>query len=302
MINPYGIPQPDFSGVQSLAPQQAPINIDVPKIKRGGMFANADWGSAISAALNGYLAAGGNPAGVAGLQQLHQQKMLEQQKSIEAQQYAQHRADDNADWMSHYNYELTNPKPQAPSDFEQTLIESGVKPGTPEWTQAMKTRANNLLDPAVMTPQGLMLRSQVTGALAPQPAPPGVTFTPLDNGGPTPPASGGFLGNNPGALRVPGSMQFQRFRSPQEGVAAQEAQLARYMTGKFNGTPLRTVRDIVETYAPRQSHGGDNTDEQVNNYITYVSRRLGVSPDQPVANVSQLGRAMREFETGKRVD
>jgi hypothetical protein len=35
--------------------------------------------------------------------------------------------------------------------------------------------------------------------------------------------------NNPGALRVPGSMQFQRFASPQEGVQAQEALLGRYM-------------------------------------------------------------------------
>lgn len=103
--------------------------------------------------------------------------------------------------------------------------------------------------------------------------------------------------NNPGALRIPGSMQFQRFNSPQEGIRAQESLLGRYM-----GRGLNTVQSIVERYAPRQSRGGDNTDEQVNNYIGYVSRRLGVQPGQPIPQnmVGSLAQAMREFETGNR--
>lgn len=104
--------------------------------------------------------------------------------------------------------------------------------------------------------------------------------------------------NNPGALRYPGSSQFQSFATPQQGV---QAQLSLLSGPKYIGGGNNTVRGIVETYAPRKSRGGDNTDEQVNNYIAYVSHRLGVSPDQPVADVSQLGQAMREFETGKRV-
>lgn len=105
--------------------------------------------------------------------------------------------------------------------------------------------------------------------------------------------------NNPGNLRVPGSMEFQSFATPQEGVHAQEAQLHRYF-----GRGLHTVSGIVETYAPRKSRGGDNTDEQVNNYIRYVAHRLGVNPDDALspATVSRLGEAMREFETGRRVD
>lgn len=92
-------------------------------------------------------------------------------------------------------------------------------------------------------------------------------------------------------------MQFQSFASPEQGVQAQHALLGRYMQ---HG--LRTVSSIVERYAPRQSRGGDNTDEQVNNYIAYVSRRLGVNPNDTLADamVPQLGQAMREFETGKR--
>lgn len=90
-------------------------------------------------------------------------------------------------------------------------------------------------------------------------------------------------------------MQFRSFKSPQEGIQAQEALLGRYFQSGH-----RTVRNVIEKYAPRQSRGGDNTDEQVNNYIAYVSKRIGVSPDAPLSNVSQLASAMREFETGKR--
>jgi hypothetical protein len=114
-------------------------------------------------------------------------------------------------------------------------------------------------------------------------------------GGATASPSPTFPVNNPGALRVPGSKQFQNFATPQDGINAQESLLGRYF-----GRGLNTVRSVIETYAPRKSKGGDNTDAQVNNYIGYVSKRLGVGPDTPLSNVSQLGRAMREFETGQR--
>lgn len=105
--------------------------------------------------------------------------------------------------------------------------------------------------------------------------------------------------NNPGALRVPGSMKFQNFSSPQEGIAAQQALLGRYM-----GRGLNSVASIVERYAPRRSRGGDNSDASVNNYIGYVSRRLGVNPQDTLSSslLPRLSEAMREFETGRRVD
>lgn len=92
-------------------------------------------------------------------------------------------------------------------------------------------------------------------------------------------------------------MQFQHFSSPQAGISAQQSLLGRYMQNGRN-----TVSSIVEHYAPRESVGGDNTDEQVNNYIGYVSKRMGVQPGQPLtpAMIPQLGQAMREFETGRR--
>jgi hypothetical protein len=113
------------------------------------------------------------------------------------------------------------------------------------------------------------------------------------------PAGGFSMTNNPGALRVPGSMKFQSFSSPQEGIQAQQALLGRYM-----GRGLRNVSSIVEHYAPRQSRGGDNSDASVNNYIGYVARRLGVNPQDTLADamLPRLAQAMREFETGRRAD
>lgn len=92
-------------------------------------------------------------------------------------------------------------------------------------------------------------------------------------------------------------MRFQRFGSRDEGIRAQEGLLRRY-----HGRGLNTVASVIETYAPRESRGGDNTDEQVNNYIGYVARRLGIKPGQPIPQsmVGALAQAMREFETGKR--
>lgn len=92
-------------------------------------------------------------------------------------------------------------------------------------------------------------------------------------------------------------MAFQHFSDSQQGVMAQHALLGRYMQ-----RGLKDVSSIVERYAPRQSQGGDNTDAQVNNYIGYVSRRLGVSPQDALspAVLPRLAQAMREFETGKR--
>lgn len=103
--------------------------------------------------------------------------------------------------------------------------------------------------------------------------------------------------NNPGALRVPGSKQFQRFATTEEGIRAQHAQLNRYL-----GRGLNTVGSIIEKYAPREKNGGDNTDAQVDNYISYVSERAGLAPGQQIsaAQIPTVAKAMREFETGHK--
>lgn len=80
-----------------------------------------------------------------------------------------------------------------------------------------------------------------------------------------------------------------------EGIEAQERLLRHsYLRGG------NTIRGVVERYAPRRSRGGDNSDASVNNYISHIARRMGVSPDSPIGpeDTERLARAMREFETG----
>jgi hypothetical protein len=103
--------------------------------------------------------------------------------------------------------------------------------------------------------------------------------------------------NNPGAIRRPGSMEFQRFASAEDGIRAQVGLLSRY-----HQSGRTSVASVIEKYAPRASRGGDNTDEQVNNYIGFVARKLGVDPRQPLPPnmIPRLASAMRQFETGGR--
>jgi hypothetical protein len=102
MYNGYGFEQPDFSGVGSLAPMSSSLSLNLPTVKRGGMFGGKGQqiGEAISAALNGYLAAGGNPAGIAGLQQLHRQRMYQQEQATREQEYQRRHEDTLADYAT----------------------------------------------------------------------------------------------------------------------------------------------------------------------------------------------------------
>lgn len=49
--------------------------------------------------------------------------------------------------IAQMEYKRRNPAPPAPTEFERQLQASGVVPGSPEWTQAMKTSVSNKLDP-----------------------------------------------------------------------------------------------------------------------------------------------------------
>lgn len=114
--------------------------------------------------------------------------------------------------------------------------------------------------------------------------------------------------NNPGGIKdsayarsqpgYKGSQNgFAIFDSPQSGARAQEGLLRSTYLSKPT-----TIADVIERYAPRKSRGGDNTDEQVNNYIAYVAQRMGMKPTQQIDGTytAPLAKAMREFETGHR--
>jgi hypothetical protein len=77
-------------------------------------------------------------------------------------------------------------------DFAQSEYQRGVAPGSSEWQQDWSTYNHNLLDPVVNAgPYGPVLRSSVAGAATAKPLT-DADIAKLDQGGQTPPASGGF--------------------------------------------------------------------------------------------------------------
>lgn len=96
----------------------------------------------------------------------------------------------------------------------------------------------------------------------------------------------GYTGNDGGGFAV--------FASPAAGAAAQERLLENNYLSKGHNTP----RKIIARYAP----AGENSAASMNNYAAYVAQRLGIGVDDPVPSyqISLLGKAMREFETGQR--
>ncbi|QBB13742.1 lytic transglycosylase catalytic [Edwardsiella piscicida] len=85
--------------------------------------------------------------------------------------------------------------------------------------------------------------------------------------------------NNPGNIRPVGGGGFRFFESALHGWTAMKNQLMRYFTGKTTGRALRTIQDIVSTWAP----AGDKNDPQ--QYAKQVAGWMGVSPNA-VLNLS----------------
>ena len=78
--------------------------------------------------------------------------------------------------------------------------------------------------------------------------------------------------NNPGNIRPVGGGGFRTFENALHGWTAMKNQLMRYFTGKTTGRRLKTIMDIVSTWAP----AGDNNDPQ--QYARQVAGWMGVSP------------------------
>lgn len=168
----------DDLGFASAAPRG--LQFDMPQKRRGGMFGGVsiDPGAFLAA----FAAGMGSPAGMQALQALQQRRLEAQRLATEEQRYQRQRADQNADFIAHRQYEINNPLPKQPSEFDDALAATGVMPGTSEYAKAMQQRVQNMIDPVVMTPQGPVLRSMITGALQP-PAKPVGKLTPIDDGG-----------------------------------------------------------------------------------------------------------------------
>ncbi|SCC69836.1 hypothetical protein GA0061070_10981, partial [Kosakonia oryziphila] len=96
----------------------------------------------------------------------------------------------------------------------------------------------------------------------------------------------GIRNNNPGNIEFAGQEgatsdgRFAQFRTPFEGLRALSRQLLRYYDGKTTGRQLRTVSDIVSTWAPPTKDGKIENDTLA--YIAHISQMLGVSPDAQI--------------------
>lgn len=80
--------------------------------------------------------------------------------------------------------------------------------------------------------------------------------------------------NNPGNIRGRNGLGgFSGYASEQEGWDAMSNQLMRYFNGQTTGKKLRTVSDIISTWAPK-------SENDTASYIKQVSGYLGVSANQ----------------------
>lgn len=147
-----------FANRKPLAFEQAP-SLSPESLDAGGLVAQPN----VPAPDPSFFGAGGSGRNIAGyvgdaLAQMgglnpvyapvmQQQRLLQQRQQMADQQYQRQRQDGMADWIAKAQYEAANPKAQAPTEFERTLIASGVQPGSPEWTAAFARKRDNTLDP-----------------------------------------------------------------------------------------------------------------------------------------------------------
>lgn len=108
------------------------------------------------------------------------------------------------------------------------------------------------------------------------------------------PGGGGTIAdqyNNPGNIRPVGGEGFRHFGSSQEGWNAMRNQLLRYYTGKTTGKPLRTIEDIIKTWAPAADKN------KPKEYARIVARWMGVSPNEAIdlTNSSTMASLMQSM-------
>jgi hypothetical protein len=160
---------------------------NMPQASSGMFGGGQSWRNALLAAIAGFMAR--RSPGVAGniINGLQDAQAMKERMAFAEQQHRQEFDDARLGHRQDRTFDAANPLPTQPDEFTRHMINAGIDPNSPQG-KAMYAAS---LDPVVMTPQGPMLRSQLLGTG--QPAPPGITFTPVDDGGPTPGASGGFL-------------------------------------------------------------------------------------------------------------
>ena len=162
-----------------------------PKAKQGGgFFGEGGTGRAIAGSLGDALMQMGGMRPIYGptMQQRRQQAYEQQQR--EAQ-----RAQEWDDFTRQYDYKRANPTAAAPDVFTRTLMAAGIDPASDQGRALYKQRATTMASPPMMIgPDGLPYAkapvSSVPEGYDPEEWEP--VDGPSQQGGPTPPASGGF--------------------------------------------------------------------------------------------------------------
>jgi len=171
-------------------------------------------------------------------------------------------------------------------------------------------KATEIPGTRVQAPQGITYVKGEDGSIYPMPSKTSDGFaTPAPSAGA--PGQGSPVANalktNPGALKdgpfaqsQPGytgkSGGFATFDTPAAGIAAQENLLRRSYINKG----VNTINKIVNKYAPQ---GPENSAASVSGYKEYIRQRTGVDINAPIsdAQIPAIAKAMREFETDKKV-
>lgn len=131
----------------------------------GGMFGNADWQSALMAA-GAAMMARTNPAAA---QMIMGQLQTKQQTKQQEAQYQRRRSDQNADWISHQEYEAAHAQPNMTERFAAEILDPNTPPERRELLRSIVAQP-----PAPMTmttPQGTYIggRGAMPNAAGPPP-------------------------------------------------------------------------------------------------------------------------------------
>lgn len=83
-----------------------------------------------------------------GLQPVYAPMQRERQQAEQQEvQWQRRRQAENEDWRNRQDYENAHRPPPQPTELDRALAATGVLPGTPAYADAMKRRADNILNP-----------------------------------------------------------------------------------------------------------------------------------------------------------
>lgn len=235
--NPYAAQDPFAAAPASIAPPVQDMSaMNVAPIKPG-----FDWSRTLGILADGLSGAAGMP----GLYGQRMERQRAEQSAFERgeQQYQRSRRDGMDDWQAKERFKAT----QGPDgELADALRASGVLPGTPEWTQAFKTRAQNLTDPIVNIPLPggdvyMGPRSGMGAMQQPAPQRPAIGQRhPGFQGGAAPSGTGNF----PDPMNAPGHMTSGR-RTVEGNRAVGGAPGSHHLSGDaadYTGTSLAALR------------------------------------------------------------